>query len=103
MFPPATMTAPVPMYASTVGFALAVDCEAPMPMRPPETPWLVASASGSALAEMWMFDVVRICELAAAKDSVHVRDVQLYASPDEPEPDEFLIASELLAALAEAE
>ena len=50
-----------------------------------------------------VLDVVRICELAAAKDSVQTKDVQLYSSPGEPDPDEFLIASELLAALAETE
>lgn len=45
-----------------------------------------------------VLDVVRICQLAAAKDGVEPREVQLYFAPGEQEPDEFLIAAELLAA-----
>jgi len=50
-----------------------------------------------------VLDVVRICELAATKDAVKPSEVQLYTPPGEPEPDEFLIASELLTASVEAE
>lgn len=50
-----------------------------------------------------VLDVVRICEIAAAKDGVKPRQVQLYSPPGEPDPDEFLIASELLAAMVETE
>jgi len=50
-----------------------------------------------------VLDVVRICELAAAKEGLKPCEVQLYCPPDEPEPDEFLIASELLAAVVETE
>lgn len=50
-----------------------------------------------------VLDVVRICELAAAKDGLQPRDVQLYTPPGESDPDEFLIASELLATAVEAE
>lgn len=50
-----------------------------------------------------VLDVVRICQLAAAKGGVEPRDVQLYSPPGEPNPDEFLIAAELLAAPVEAE
>src|SRR6266850_6220110 len=57
MNPPTVIDAPVPMYASTVGLAVAVDSEPPMPMKPPDTPCDAASASGSAVAEMCRFDV----------------------------------------------
>jgi hypothetical protein len=50
-----------------------------------------------------VLDVVRICQLAAAKHSVEPREVQLYSPPGEPKPDEFLIATELLAAAVEAQ
>ncbi|MFN0006521.1 MAG: hypothetical protein ACKVXR_01335 [Planctomycetota bacterium] len=50
-----------------------------------------------------VLDVVRICQLAAAKDGVEPREVQLYSPPGSPNPDEFLIAAELLAAPVEAE
>jgi hypothetical protein len=48
-----------------------------------------------------VLDVVRICQLAAAKNGVEAREVELYSPPGEPNPDEFLIASELLSAAVE--
>ena len=50
-----------------------------------------------------VLDVVRICELAAAREGVAPRDVLLYCPPGEPEPDEFLIVSELLSEPIERE
>src|SRR4029077_6322463 len=65
MFPPAAMDAPVPMYASTVGEAVALDSEPPIATPPPATPCDVASASGRAAAEMCRFALRCSCELPA--------------------------------------
>jgi len=46
-----------------------------------------------------VLDVVRICELAAARAGVEPCEVQLYSPSGVPDPDEFLIASELLAGM----
>ena len=46
-----------------------------------------------------VLDVVRICELAAAKEGLKPCEVQLCSPPGESDPDEFLIAAELLSAM----
>jgi hypothetical protein len=50
-----------------------------------------------------VLDVVRICELAAAKEGIHPSEVRLSSDPDQPVPDEFLIATELLVAMTGTE
>ena len=44
-----------------------------------------------------VLDVLRVCELAASRESIRPRDVLLFAPEGEAEPDEFLIVSQLLA------
>lgn len=44
-----------------------------------------------------VLDVLRICELAASRENIRPCDVLLYAHEGETEPDEFLIASQLMA------
>src|SRR5687767_1545862 len=63
MLPPTWTTAPLPMYAFTVGEALAVELEPPTPAsRPNEVPDVLASASGFAVAEIVRFAVVIVVE-----------------------------------------
>jgi hypothetical protein len=44
-----------------------------------------------------VLDVLRVCELAASRENILPRQVLLYAPEGETEPDEFLIASQLMA------
>lgn len=44
-----------------------------------------------------VLDVLRVCQLASSDDSIDARRVRLYVPDPEQEPDEFLIASQLLA------
>jgi len=50
-----------------------------------------------------VLDALRVCELAAAKEGVRPQDVLLYAPDREPEPDEFLIVSQLISGEIELE
>jgi hypothetical protein len=44
-----------------------------------------------------VLDVLRICQLAASKERIRQQDVLLFAPAGDPEPDEFLIASQLIS------
>ncbi len=44
-----------------------------------------------------VLDVLRVCELAASRENVRRREVLLFVADGEVEPDEFLIASQLMA------
>jgi len=44
-----------------------------------------------------VLDVLRVCELAAAKEGVRPHEVVLFTPESEPEPDEFLIAAQLIS------
>jgi hypothetical protein len=44
-----------------------------------------------------VLDVLRVCELAASRESIRPQDVLLYSPEGETEPDEFLIASKLMS------
>jgi hypothetical protein len=50
-----------------------------------------------------VLDVLRVCELAASRENVRPRDVLLFAPEGETEPDEFLIASQLMVGETEPE
>lgn len=43
-----------------------------------------------------VLDVLRVCQLAASRESIRPQDVVLYSPDSETEPDEFLIASKLM-------
>jgi hypothetical protein len=50
-----------------------------------------------------VLDVLRVCELAASKENVRPHEVFLFTQDEGPEPDEFLIASQLMSGEAELE
>jgi hypothetical protein len=44
-----------------------------------------------------VLDVLRVCQLASSDENIDARHVRLFVPEPEDEPDEFLIASQLLA------
>jgi hypothetical protein len=44
-----------------------------------------------------VLDVLRVCELAAGKEGIRPHEVVLFTPEGQPEPDEFLIAAQLIS------
>jgi hypothetical protein len=73
--------------------ALEIDLSA---VRAGVTEYVLRSPEGRKLEDR-VLDVLRACELAAGKEGLRPHEVVLFAPESEPEPDEFLIAEQLIA------
>src|SRR5258706_202502 len=87
MFPPTCTIAPLPMYAFTVGDAVAVDVEPPTPARRPNAvPEVFASASGRASAAIRRLLVVTVVDEPARDAATRVGLDVAVALPPATEP-----------------